>query len=632
MTTRNFFLYLFATLIQVLHFGVSHAQNIKRVDTSMNVLLIKQITDLHNTQTIKRDSNFAKFHFSRLSQNYSISSSQLGNNGLPTISNIFHDRAYTYDSEFIFNESYRYNIKKPVDVNFYNTRKPFTAVKHTSATKEIDEQTIEFIHSRNITPNLNFTFDFNLLNSAGQYPNQLAKNRYLIFNSNYITEKYSLFAAIDLNKIEVQNNGGIIDTGFVDLNSPETHLSSASTVLKNSHFFVLQEYRIGKTITEYKNDTSIETLIPTVKLSHFISGNGYQRIYIDAQSFENGYYTNFYIQKDQTKDSIFLKTLENSVSLHSEPAFVKKRKFGFDLNASGIFKSYNNFKEYIFLKNMNSFFDTKLSGSLYKPQTSRGLQYDLKAEYYFTGYRAGDHKAIAIISKELGDSTKKHLRLALRYNNSKPDYFFNTYYSNHFRWENDFDNEIHANAEISFTIPQYKFELNTKASSLQNYTFFSSVALPSQYKEPIFVYSATIKKDFHINKIHFINELSWQKSSNPDIINLPELAAYHSTTIQVDVKNALKMYVGFDIEYSTQYKPYSFMPGHGMFYYENEIYSGNYPMASVFANARIKKNVLVFIKFIHVNSNILKEVYYSVNQYPINNRMFKFGVRWTFTN
>lgn len=600
-------------------------------DSTANFLVLKKTNSFYNTEETDKDSSFTLFHIFRPEQRQSISVSQLGNIGLPTISNIYFDRRLNYDTDFMFNVPFDLYLKDPHEVIFYNTRRPYTELTHTSGTKVKDEQTVGVIHSQNVNPQLNFTFDYHLISSTGDYPNQKTRNGNLVFNSNYQSEKYSLYAALNINKFEIQNNGGIIDTGFVDINSPETNLSEASTLLNNQDLFILQEYRIGPDKTVLKNDSMVKVLDPHFKFTHYAAFTQRYRIYKDKQSFENGYYTNFYIQKDQSMDSVFLSSLQNTVAVHSEKNFIKEKGFGFDFLISNRRNAYYNFREYIFLRNKHIFWDTKLAGHIYRNQ-KKSFRYDITGEYYFTGYRTGDNKAEATFRQNFSDSTGSHLQLKLYYSSAQPDYFLNTFYSNHFRWENDFKPEVNARTELSYGLPINHFRISAKAGAVQNYTFFSGVALPGQFSEWQYVLNASLKKDFHLGRIRFFNEVVWQKSSNPDIINLPALAAYHSTSIKLRVEHALTMYAGFDIQYSTKYKAYSFMPGHGMFYFENNFETGNYPLASVYINGKIKEDVLFFVKFTHINSNILKDTYYTVKPYPIKNRMFKFGVQWTFNN
>lgn len=629
---RIYPLRIFPILFMLCFFSVVSAQKKhSHVDSTKNYLVVKEFDTFFDTENVEEDTGFTLFHIFRISQKQSVSVSELGNIGLPTISNIFEDRLLNYDVDFMFNAPFDLYLKDPYEVQFYNTRRPYTKLMHTSGTKVKDEQTIGVVHSQNVNPRLNFTFDYHLISSTGEYPNQKTRVGNLILNGNYQREKYSVYAAANLNKFEVQNNGGIIDTGFVDVNAPETNLSAASTRLNNNHFFLLQEYRIGKTKTLLKGDSMVSVLEPRIKFTHYIDFSRRYRIYKDEQSFENGFYTNFYIQKDQTADSVFLSSLHNVLAVHGAPLFVEEKGFGFDLLLSNKRNAYYNFKEYIFLRNTHTFWDTKLGGRFFG-NPKKKMNYHVSGEYYFTGYRLGDYKAEAELSYRFSDSTRSRLSWHAQYSSAQPDYFLNTFYSNHFRWENDFAPEVNIRSSLKYELPLRHFRVKAFAGAVNNYTFFSSVALPAQFDEWLFVFSGSVGKDFRLGRIHFINEVYWQHSSNSAIINLPAVAAYNATSVQLNVKHALTMYAGFDIQYSTTYKAYSFMPGHGMFYFDNTYETGNYPIISVFVNGKIQKNVLFFVKYSHLNSGILTDRYFSVQSYPINNRMFKFGVQWSFTN
>jgi len=128
------------------------------------------------------------------------------------------------------------------------------------------------------------------------------------------------------------------------------------------------------------------------------------------------------------------------------------------------------------------------------------------------------------------------------------------------------------------------------------------------------------------------NKVVWQKASNEGIVSLPELALYHASYFELKYKRAMRAHIGFDIYYSRPFKTYSYNPAIGQFYFENLKLTGDYAFGSAFINVKLKKNVTMFFKMEHVLSGVFKEIYYSVNNYPVNNRIFKFGVRWTFNN
>ena len=143
------------------------------------------------------------------------------------------------------------------------------------------------------------------------------------------------------------------------------------------------------------------------------------------------------------------------------------------------------------------------------------------------------------------------------------------------------------------------------------------------------------KQLLDINKLNSDTNKIWQYSSNDNIISLPKLAAYQSTYFIWHYKNALLVHIGFDIYYSTSYKAYNYNPAVGQFYFINNTkkLAGNFPYTTLFADLKIKKNVLLFFKFSNMFSLIQNDVLpFYVNHYPIGSMMFKFGVKWTFKN
>jgi len=180
----------------------------------------------------------------------------------------------------------------------------------------------------------------------------------------------------------------------------------------------------------------------------------------------------------------------------------------------------------------------------------------------------------------------------------------------------------------------WRFEIGGNIEQLNKYIYFAELAKPIQIDRQLFVQTAFISKKIKLGKWHTTNQIIWQKSTNEDIINIPEFVFFHSSYVELQFKKILTLHLGIDLNYTTSYKAMNYNPSVGQFFYENNntIKTGNYPIGSIFANALIKESVLLFIKFEHVNSGLVQDLYYTTNHYPINNRMFKVGVRWTFPN
>jgi hypothetical protein len=71
------------------------------------------------------------------------------------------------------------------------------------------------------------------------------------------------------------------------------------------------------------------------------------------------------------------------------------------------------------------------------------------------------------------------------------------------------------------------------------------------------------------------------------------------------------------------------MPATGRFYRQDAEKLGNYPYISPFLNMKLKRTRMFFM-FDHVNSGLMGLDYFMVPSYPMNVRMFRYGLAWTF--
>jgi hypothetical protein len=471
-----------------------------------------------------------------------------------------------------------------------------------------------------------------MISSVGQYLNQVNKLNILSLTTNYLKGRYKLQSSFDYNIFTLENNGGLIDTANIDINLMETNLSDASTILNNTDFSFSNKYMFGKKEKRIVKDTFLYVILPNISVNYNFSYQKKYRIYQDIESSENGYYQNFYYGETETFDSISVNSLNNTFSINSETEFIKKYKIYFDFRIKNSIIKYYNFNDYIFMNNNNSFIQNNVTGTLQK-RYKKSNYIEIFSDYYFSGYRENDFRARFTSVNMFGKPEKQiQLYFSATYTSNKPDYFVQNFYSNHFRWENNFENTKIVQANIVTSYPSIFFDLELNAALIENYVYYGAVATPMQFDKQLNVVSVKASKSLNFGKIHFYNEVLWQKSSNNQIIGLPEFSIFNSTSIELNYKSALKLYLGFDIHYVTKFKAFSFNPAVGNFYVDYTQNTGNYPFGSIYINAKIKRNVFLFLKLEHFNSGILLETYSSVNHYPINQRMLILGVKWTFNN
>jgi hypothetical protein len=73
------------------------------------------------------------------------------------------------------------------------------------------------------------------------------------------------------------------------------------------------------------------------------------------------------------------------------------------------------------------------------------------------------------------------------------------------------------------------------------------------------------------------------------------------------------------------------MPATGRFYRQDQTTAGEYPFINVFLNFKVKRT-RVFVMFDHLNAGMLGSNYEMVPGYPMNIRMLRYGLSWTFYN
>ncbi len=625
-----------------LFFTTSKAQHFP--DSLKNVLKLWKLSDKNIPEYLKEDTVKDMFHIFKEYQKNSISTSHLGNIGTANISDVFIKRPDLYNIDFDFFYPYILYLTQAEDVIYVNTRKPYTNIFYSTGSKVKDEQTIDFLHSQNVHPNLNFAFNYKLVGSKGEYLFQETKINTITFQTNYQRKRYKLHAAFIYNKFKIQNNGGVKDTGNIEIGELNPFISNAGTQLYNREFYLNQKYIFGRYKKKMLKDTIIDVLQPAVSLCHIYNFKKQYRVYKDEEDTtklkDDIYYENYFYDYRATYDSTSLYTLENSIKFAAEERFIAKYKFNFNITFTNQFKKYYYFKEYIFIPENFHYSDNKISGLIGKG--IKKISMSVFGNYYLTGYRTGDYRAGAIIKRMFNDSTADNISIMVRQTNKKPGYYIQNYYSNHFRWENNFANRKTLDVSFKINLPSKYFEIGADYIILDNYiNFFDTVTNepievnnPSlmQFDKSIVIFSANISKRINIGRFHSLTKFTWQNSSNAELISIPKIIAYNSTYVSLNYKTHLKIDIGFDLYFTSKFRANSFNPALGHFYFENDAYTGNYPFGSVFLNAKIKKNVLIFLKYEHINSGLLKPYYITVAHYPMNTRMLKIGVNWRFAN
>lgn len=392
--------------------------------------------------------------------------------------------------------------------------------------------------------------------------------------------------------------------------------------------------------------------VPVTSFIHTVKFDNYNRIY-QAYATPTGYYLNNY---DNTPnifqgDSIYDKTkhweLKNTFAVALLEGFNKWAKAGIKLFASYDIRHYTlpNDEDGWTSYNENSF---NVGGQISKT-LGKTIHYQALADIGVVGDRAGDIKidANADINFRLFNDT---IQLAAKgfFYSYRPEFYYSRYHAKHFWWDNDNISKItHSRIEGLFSLKRTRTQLRVAFDEIKNYTYLgmaydvtsdysraNNTVVARQCSDAITLLTLQLRQDFTLGIVNWENEITYQHSTKEDILPVPTLNIYTNLYLRFKIARVLKCDLGADMRYFTSYYAPDYSPGLGQFAIQeteaSRVKVGNYPLVNVYANFHLK-HTRFFVMLSHVNYSDGGN-YFLTPHYPLNTRLFRFGVSWNFFN
>jgi len=259
------------------------------------------------------------------------------------------------------------------------------------------------------------------------------------------------------------------------------------------------------------------------------------------------------------------------------------------------------------------------------------ISYNGAMRIYFSGYKADDKEIVGDVRlSPWGNPEMPQLKGQVLISETTPDIFISSYFSNHFKWDNHFEKEKKFRLGASLEAKKWELELGYNLIHIRDFIYFNENATPSQTVD-VTITSAYLQKNLRIGKgINFFNRIVWQANTNSDVLSIPNIIAFSALFYQrVIVPSALTGQFGVNVTYRSEFYADAYHPAIGQFYKQRIEKVGNYPIVDVFANFKWKR-ALIYVKYEHANQGYPDNQYFATYLYPMNPRVFKFGVSWTF--
>lgn len=585
-----------------------------------------------------------------------IASEWLGNLGSPSQSAIFFDRKETdFTGDFLFKHTFYDQYLGPSNAFFYNTKRPYSNITYTSGgLTDQEEDHLTAGLSMNANSKLNFGIFADYKYGRGTYDNQSTDDLNGYLNGSYRGDKYSIYFIAGLNNFRQFENGGLAnDSSLYKDEEPETmlvNLNNAWTEYKSFYFWVNQQYNIGYDKVD-ETDSENSEFVPLMTIGYTTKYEYSKKKYYEKSITEGFYPKNYYSDVD-TKDSCAQHFFKNIVSITFNEGYKKWMLFGlrafveadFEQNRLQILnKVYRNeFEpEPMITQVLDTTWDVHnqtlvaVGGELFKRKGD--TQYGVLGKVLVLGR---DNRMAFDVTGDF--STKIKLKDDLNLNilalghikSTNPSYFTEHYFSNHFIWENHFNNTWSAKGYGQIGIP-YKycsFKLGAGWQGLKNYIYFDKNAMPTQDNEHfIQIINADLELNLSAWLLHWDNKATFQYVNEPSVLPLPMLSAYSNFYFRHSFfkDDILTVQIGVDCRYNTAYYANAYMPATGVFYLQDEKLIGNYPLMNAYVNLHLKQ-FRVYLMCYNLSAAFMEPTYFAVPNHPINPIMFKFGLSWNF--
>lgn len=579
----------------------------------------------------------------------------LGNLGSPRQSRIFFDRDNNAPTIFMAPLSSFYFT--PDQVNFTNSNIPYTNLTYYKGGNKINgEERFKSYFSVNANKRLAFGFNFDYLYGRGLYSNQSTAYFNAGLFASYIGERYQLQAVYNNFFMKMNENGGITNDGYItrpdtladgkkeyESNNIPVNLESSSNRNKDFYVYLTHRYRLGFDRTIEKIDTTKNDTTHTyefVPVTSFIHTMKVERTRRQFTSNDRNFYDNYYFDKSGTRDTTTAFSIKNTFAIALLEGFNRYAKAGLTAYITHKYSHYD-LMDSLSLNRTNQYKPTRykeqevfVGGELAKRQGNL-LHYNINGEVGIAAEAIGEFrlKGDADLNFRLGKDTV-NLYARANISNLRPSFYMRHYHSNHFYWDNNnFDKEFKTRIEGELNIDRWGTNLMVGVENIKNYTYFNQQALPAQYSDNLQVLTAQLTQNFKLGILHLDNKVTYQKSSNTDVLPLPELSTYHNLYLLTKIaKKVLTVQLGAEATYFTKYFAPAYTPALQQFHLQaadKQVEIGGYPVVNAYCNLHLKRT-RIFVMMYHVNAGMGKRNYFTVPHYPLNPRLLKIGVSWNF--
>ena len=397
-----------------------------------------------------------------------------------------------------------------------------------------------------------------------------------------------------------------------------------------------------------------EEFVPVTSFIHTLRIRNAKHTAYSYDTPENYYADLFYGDPNNMSDRTRGYSVKNTLGIALREGFNKWAKAGLTAFASHEYRHFTLPNLLGGTKIDQGFSENNISvGGQLSKREGKTLHYDVTGEVVLLGEDLGQFEVEGIADLNF-PLFKDTVQLAARafVKNLNPSFYMRHYHSQFAWWDNDLSKEFRTRIEGTLSLKRTRTRLTVGVENIKNYAYFATEKVPytsedgssvagysnrisvKQYGNSVQVFSAKLNQDFKWGILHWDNEIAYQKTSNADILPLPDLSAYSNLYIVFRIAKVLRVQLGGDVRFFTEYYAPDYAPIIQQFTVQDpttRIKLGNYPICNAYLNLHLK-HCRLYVNVNHVNAGTGNMNSFLVPHYPINPLNIHFGLSWNFFN
>ena len=573
----------------------------------------------------------------------------------------------------------------------YQSVLPYSEVRYLMTTGD-KEQLLNIKFGRQFAPNLFISFAFNTELSPGIFKNNKSLNNYFWLNAHYFTEnrRYGVTAYYYRNKLEMQENGGIVNDENYTSNSESdnsviaTNLNNATNFIISSgigfeHYFNLLPQKV-QAKTEKRPTPTLSDTVPAMPLDSLTleldsialptDSIAMDSLIIDSLRFDYfdtvqiqtktrkftlgrichrfSYLNNKLYYNESSPSAAFYQPFDTllNATKSTDSTFVRAIRNSLEWNSLGYQKYHDDIPFYLYAGLTHGFYkvkcydyvegETVLARNYNQLGVNGGIIINLfkstritgQAELITLGYQIGDFNIKGQWKQFLGTSSKNWGQATFDVNikRQSANWFEENYYSNHFRWENDFKAATYLTFDLKYNYKSYC--VGARQTSIANLIYFGTDARPTQYDGMFSIREAYLSFQQTLWRFHLEGFASLQKSSNEEVMHLPLVVGKLKVGYSQPVfHKAATLLPSLTVRYFTKYYADAYMPATRTFYLQNDVEIGNFPFIDLSLAIKVK-TAHIYVSYSNMFLLTGNRNSFIAPHYPMRDSRIFIGINW----